>query len=539
MTHGKRLAAVWLVVGLLVSALPAAADIVYETGYFEVTEQDGRWWLIDPDGERFYSLGVNLVNPHAYNAPDLGYAPYYENILDIYGSESAWADELVNRFEAWGFNTMGSWSDVGLLGDRLPYTYNLGLSGHDWQSGTIPDYWGQAFLDRVASIVTSTVVPRADDSMLVGWFFDNEMRWGVDIRGIRDLVYDYFTFAADAPGKIALVDFLRSKYGNDVQAFNAAWGFDVASFDDLLDITEVSPVAENQAQYDDRYEFTALAAKQYFKTCHDAVRAADPNHLLLGSRFISWLTPRVVLDEIVPYTDVISINHYIPWDLFMPMLEPIFDWLDIPDTGNQLAEFHEQTGKPLMVSEFSIRGEDAGLPNSWPPKYFFKVVATQAERGQFYSDFAYASFRSGYMVGHHWFAWMDEPPEGRFDGEDSNFGIVDNWDDPWMPLVTRMQAANADALVWPLPDDDDDAVDDDDMIDDDDAVDDDDTVDDDDLTDDDDVVDDDDVADDDDIVDDDDMTDDDDTDDDAVDDDDDASAVSGNADDDDDDGCGC
>ena len=47
-----------------------------------------------------------------------------------------------------------------------------------------------------------------------------------------------------------------------------------------------------------------------------------------------------------------------------------------------------------------------------------------------------------FMVGGHWFEYCDEPAEGRFDGENSNYGLVNINDDPWTVLVTRVQAVN-------------------------------------------------------------------------------------------------
>jgi hypothetical protein len=33
--------------------------------FFTVAERDGAWWFIDPAGEPFFSLGVNVLKPGA------------------------------------------------------------------------------------------------------------------------------------------------------------------------------------------------------------------------------------------------------------------------------------------------------------------------------------------------------------------------------------------------------------------------------------------------------------------------------------------
>jgi len=45
-------------------------------------------------------------------------------------------------------------------------------------------------------------------------------------------------------------------------------------------------------------------------------------------------------------------------------------------------------------------------------------------------------------VGNHWFEWCDEPKEGRFDGENSNYGLVNIHDQPYKQFVEAVQAAN-------------------------------------------------------------------------------------------------
>ncbi len=432
----------------------AAAD-----GFFTVEKQEGRWWLIDPGGERFFSTGVNVVNPGGYYAPDLGYAPYNVNILDLYGDEETWADVTYDRLAQWNFNTLGAWSDYGLLADRMPYTTVLYLSPADWQNGTVADYFSDEFYSQVADKVASSVAPRVDDPNLIGWFLDNELRWGIDWRGVTDLYAEYFAMDAAMPGKAALVQFLRDRYGDDVGAFNAAWQMSLSDFDDLLPMTQIDPFTFDPVMRADREAFAGFVAEHYFSYCYDAIRDVDPNHLIMGCRLVSWTTPVAVAEAAGRHSDVVSVNNYVPWPIFQDAITWLADYVSITHATDMLAQFYELTQKPLLISEFSVRAMDSGLPNSWPPPYFFETMPTQTERADWFEDYARATFAGGYIVGYHWFAYMDEPPEGRFDGEDSNFGLVDNWDAPWDELVTRMTEVNADVYTWPIPGDDD--VDDD------------------------------------------------------------------------------
>jgi agarase len=451
-----------------------AQPAFFTTGY-----EDGRWWLLDTQGNRFFSTGVCVTDPDAFFAPDLGYTPYYENIMDLYGDEQAWADETFSRLQQWNFNTLGAWSDIGLLGNRMPYTVNLGLAGADWELGTVPDYFSDQWMESVDTTVATEVTPYVDEPNVLGWFLDNELRWGADWRGLEDMFALYFVLAPDAPGKIALVDFLRDRYSNDLSAFNAAWEMSLGNFDDLLPQTQIVPFDLDPVRMADRQAFTGIVAEQFFSVCHAAIRAVDTNHLILGTRFVSWVTPRAVVEAGIPYLDVISVNHYEVFPMYHGLFDlaaETFDWMF---TADMLADYYETTNKPVLITEFSIRALDTDVPSTWPPNWFFHTVQTQAERADFFEDYARQTFAGGFVVGYHWFSYMDEPPEGRFDGENSNFGLVDNFDTSWQTLTDRMTLVNGDALTWPIPDDDDDDDDDDDATADDD--DDDDTDDDDDL----------------------------------------------------------
>ena len=47
------------------------------------------------------------------------------------------------------------------------------------------------------------------------------------------------------------------------------------------------------------------------------------------------------------------------------------------------------------------------------------------------------------VVGYHWFEHADQPAEGRFDGENSNFGAVTIEDEVYAELTETMTRVNA------------------------------------------------------------------------------------------------
>ena len=235
--------------------------------------------------------------------------------------------------------------------------------------------------------------PHRGEANIIGCFIDNELRWGPDWRGPEELLPLFLQLSPATPGRVAAQEFLHSRHGNNDP-------FDRADCD----------------------AFLGVLADRYFALTTAAVRAADPDHLVLGSRFA--LPPaRSVIDAAAAYVDVISFNCYD----------------SVPDVA--LAAY-AATGKPCLIGEFSFRAADSGLPNTngAGPK-----VATQAERATAFRRYVTSALREPAIVGYHWFEHADQPAEGRFDGENSNFGTVTIEDRVYEELTHAMTAVNAEA----------------------------------------------------------------------------------------------
>jgi len=395
-----------------------------ETGFFHVEEMDGVWWLVDPDGYVFISKGVNHVDHRGDFCPALGYSPYERNVTAKYGGVEAWVDVTVKRLKEWGFNTVGSWSSPELFG-RMPYTLILDILasfGFSWLTGKVPDIFSEEFEQHARKRAIEFCSQRKKDPYLIGYFTDNELRWGPDWRSPNHLLDDFMKLPAGSPGKRIAVDTVKEVFGNDVALLDEVLGADFDSFDRLLDYTGKLPdhplIAEARSRFLRRY------AERYFSVCYDAVKRADPNHMILGCRF-AVAPPREVLKTVRDYVDVVSINNY---SLTAP-------------TG-MLRHVYEVTGKPMMVTEFSFKAMDSGLPNT---KGAGTPLKTQRERAEHCKRYVDTLLTLPFILGYHWFQYMDQPKEGRFDGENSNFGLVKIDDEPYRLLVETFKQINFNA----------------------------------------------------------------------------------------------
>lgn len=412
-----------------------------EEGFFRVEKINNRWMFIDPSGEPFFSTGICGIRASGNYAPELGYSPYYENIMELYGNETNWANSTYNRLKSWSFNTIG-YGDKYILSKEMPYCLKLGLAGDDWQAGGIPDFFSEDWQDHVEQICKTKVKNHSEDGNLIGYFLDNEVRWGSDWRSLLDLFDTYMQLPSNSSGKKALVEFLKEIYDNNITGFNLAWRTHLKSFNQILDKKILGMWPYTRKARLDHINFTGFVAENFFRTCYENIRKYDENHLILGPRFQSVTTPKSVVESAVPYVDVISINHYPTWPFFLPFLKIMHNILDFTSQGDYFQEYYDITGKPILISEINFRAYDSGLPNTKPSPLLSPVFATQRQRALCFEMFINGFIEKNYSVGYHWFAYSDQPETGRFDGENSNVGVVNEQDEPYEILVDTLKNIN-------------------------------------------------------------------------------------------------
>jgi hypothetical protein len=268
-------------------------------------------------------------------------------------------------------------------------------AGRDvWLKGGVVDYFSAEFQQAADRAAQRICAPRAKDPWVLGYFTDNELRWGADWRGTSSLLEAYLKMPATAPGYQKASAFLTAR-GHEPSSLSA----------------------------EDKSEFLGLAAAEYARVASEAIRGTDPNHLVLGCRFALYPADAAIR-AVGRYFDAISYHSYNP--------VPPVDRLEL---------ITRLTGKPVLLSEFSFKAMDSGLPNT---KGAAKPVATQEDRAKGFANYVEALAALPGCVGYHWFQYRDQPKEGRrLDGENSNYGVVKIDGGPWETLTTRMKGVNA------------------------------------------------------------------------------------------------
>ncbi len=101
---------------------------------------------------------------------------------------------------------------------------------------------------------------------------------------------------------------------------------------------------------------------------------------------------------------------------------------------DDLDAVEELSGRPILITEFSYRASVPDGPRGTnPPAYVY--APDQAGRATAYRKYMSELYARPFVVGAHWFQLMDQPAEGRADGQDSNWGLTDIDGAPYRPLV--------------------------------------------------------------------------------------------------------
>ena len=383
--------------GLLARKEPA-------TGFFYPKKVGDRWWLVDPEGGLFIHKAVVAVSQN-------GGTNAKATLKKQFGTESNWVARTTDLLHANGFNGLGAWSDTerfGKASQQLVYTriwdfmsrYGSKRGGTYQQSGHIgypkdcifvfdPEF--EKFCDNYAKQLAAS----KDDPWLLGHFSDNEMPFK------REAILNYLQLPDNDPGHQAALAWLKARHG------------DAAT---TKDITE-----------QDKKDFLALVTDRYYGIVSKAIKKYDPKHCFLGSRFHGGeLNYPEVFKAAGKYVDVMAVNYYRTWT---PSPEKLTMW-------------SHESGRPILITEWYVKGVDSGLPNNSGAGW---IVKTQKDRGLFYQNFTLGLLESKVCVGWHWFKYIDNDPlepGTEPSNRDSNKGIVTSRYEPYPALLDVVKPLN-------------------------------------------------------------------------------------------------
>ncbi len=258
---------------------------VEASGYYYTKQIDGTWYMVDPEGYLFYTVGITSV-------------------------EKGGGINLPADLKQWGINALGNWSDESITG--LPFcprftflqgfkntsTYRKELFNED-----IFPVFDPGFESWVDAQAKAFVAPYVTNPWVLGYHTDNELRFHyVDIS-------KFLTLPETDAHYIAAKNFMLDRKG------------------------AISPITDTDIE-----DFRAFVAETYMATVNTALKKYDPNHLNIGCRIHSSVKfDAKLLNALGKHLDVMSINFYGKWE---PTKEYMDLWLDDGGKPFLITEFY-------------------------------------------------------------------------------------------------------------------------------------------------------------------------------------------------------
>lgn len=431
------------------------------TGKWHTEKQNGKWYLIDPLGNRFFSAGAITAggsNPaivsgresafvtgalppqagsfaehyetssYGIGVPTLTYNFYTANLQRRLGSNwrALHTNVTLSRMKTWGLNTGGDATnfDVRVSG-QLPFTevaHVYGSFSTLWISASgaaLPDVFDPNWAPAVKSSLTTAVNMHRGNRMFIGLFVDNEQPWAYPY-GVQNerygLAQSILAAPASQPAKVRFINWLKQKYGNNIVSLNLAWLTNLATFDLLLNGTFQLPATITGGMATDLQQFQLLYARTYYSTIKQKLGELGFDALYLGNR-LRFYSPET-LQAAQESCDIVSFNAY-----------------DAVPTNNHADV--KALDAPVMISEVGIGACDLGRI-SWYPN-----LLSENDRAWYFKRYMADALTFPNLVGLHYYKWEDDVASGRFfDGYNSSMGLVSIADVPYWPMVDAITAGN-------------------------------------------------------------------------------------------------
>lgn len=410
------------------------------TGFFRTEKYQGKWYLVDPEGKLFFSLGIGSITwwhgehidgrEHYFERKG-EYAPAVKRMVLRHikeGSIIQWGtgfpwEVFEKRLDSWGVNTMGVWCLMDQMKKwKRPYTpilmhfRNEGMFGIGARDGFDP-----AFVKALKEELTGSFGWTLNDPMCIGYFVTNEIYFGPEGTWAMQIIEKPST----QPGKGEFLKFLKERYST-VERLNRAWGKKYPKFDSFL--YDIATPATQEGKRD-LAEFSNILIRKFFEVSRNTIKECSPNHLFLGNRFqMSAGAAYGYVAKLFPeYVDVASYNCY---------------WLGLDHFAPQIPDM------PVMISEFNIGGVEAR-------GHFASGLAvsgfTPEERGEALQRYYESALRNPRIVGMHYFQFVEQPVCGRpGDGENMSFGVLDTTGRPYPEVVKTMRVVADEAIPYRL-----------------------------------------------------------------------------------------
>ncbi|MEM9283514.1 MAG: hypothetical protein AAGA96_16950 [Verrucomicrobiota bacterium] len=317
-----------------------------KTGFFHVEKINGRWWLVTPEGNAFWGIGIaHPITDFTESAVTFVYD----------GDQEAWLNGSIQKMRDLGYNCVwtGPYCPERLstgyvdreLAERvfseakIPYAFPLPILKHRVEMAPgekRPDVFDDSYTTFVEELVSKYVPKLKDDPWIMGYYY-GFAPWMDDVVWPNDLIE-----RKGSPGRERLIGVLEDRYEGDIERFNQVYQTSFESFEQLKATGSIVypewikrhkmgfvPMPENpgsQELFDDAQALLGEIVEHTYRLAHGAIRKHDKNHLILGCYIKEASLTVDHWKRIGPYIDVLTPQHV---SRVFP-IDPVVEALDKP-----------------------------------------------------------------------------------------------------------------------------------------------------------------------------------------------------------------
>lgn len=370
------------------------------TGRFYVTKIGPRWWFVDPEGYLHHHRGITSVR---YGSSERNAAAFQQRFG---GDDARWLYVTQMELANVGIHGTGAFCtdtyqkiqahnaahpdaplmlcpSFGFIGAAAKALDGTNLNSTNAKIGAVlhPNWenW-------VKDYAKTTLANYIGDPNVVGIFSDNEIPFGGSSNGRENyILYKLLNLPADHFGHKAAQEWVDKNYPQMAPDYSNMW-------------------------WSVNLNFTQFLAEKYYKGVSQAIKAADPQMLYLGTRLHGEYKTEPIVTAAGKYCDVVSINYY-------------GNWTPEIHVNGRVSEWEQWSGKPFLVTEFYTKGiDDSDLNNESGAGF---AVRNQAARAYAYQNFTLGLLQATNCVGWHWFKYQDDDGTDN-DSKPANKGLYDN-----------------------------------------------------------------------------------------------------------------
>jgi hypothetical protein len=320
---------------------------------FKIQKTNNSYKLISPTGSSFFSLGITHTQALNYPNSMKIFVNKYKNDWSLASAE------IYRNLISWEFNTAGYGAPKELR-KLIPFMMpSQPLVGNSSWLEKEKFFFSDIFDFEVKKEILNKIqnmTSEKDNPNLIGYFWTDMPMWNLK-KSKEKFGFNWVDYIKNLPENSA--GRIRYEKFKNEQLFDNSLTFE-----------------EN---------FLKLIAKEYYKLIGEETKRLDPGALIFGERYAMHRVPTYIIEEALPYIDVVSIQPH-----------------DCDFNENYFRKIHEIAGKPIIICDHQC---------SFPTKKYrytmWQQLNNQTEVAEKHSEYLNEVVNESYLIGYHRCQYID------------------------------------------------------------------------------------------------------------------------------------